>query len=217
MTKVIKGTDRGCANQGVAFNFDDLAAQAETRLEGARAEAARLIAQARDEADAIREQAKADGLRAAEAEIDRLLEERVAQRLQTFAPALEAAAREVRGAKHSWLAQWDGRAVRLATAIARRVIRCELRANPDIPVELVREALQLATGAQSVRVRVHPVAAAAVGTRLRQLLDELATGAQAELIADPTIGPGGCRVETENGTIDQQFEAQLARIEEEWA
>ena len=27
--------------------------------------------------------------------------------------------------------------------------------------------------------------------------------------------PGGCRIETLHGSIDQQFEAQLARIEEE--
>ena len=34
-------------------------------------------------------------------------------------------------------------------------------------------------------------------------------------MADPEIARGGCRVETRFGTIDQQFEAQLARIEEE--
>ena len=37
----------------------------------------------------------------------------------------------------------------------------------------------------------------------------------AELVADPAITPGGCRVETRFGVIDQQFETQLARIEEE--
>ena len=39
--------------------------------------------------------------------------------------------------------------------------------------------------------------------------------AAAELAADENISPGGCRVETEHGSIDQQIEAQLARILEE--
>ena len=37
----------------------------------------------------------------------------------------------------------------------------------------------------------------------------------AEIVADPAITLGGCRVETRFGIIDQQFEAQLKRIEEE--
>jgi flagellar biosynthesis/type III secretory pathway protein FliH len=35
------------------------------------------------------------------------------------------------------------------------------------------------------------------------------------LVSDATVTAGGCRVETRFGTIDQQFEAQLARVEEE--
>jgi flagellar biosynthesis/type III secretory pathway protein FliH len=46
---------------------------------------------------------------------------------------------------------------------------------------------------------------------------ELAPLAETELIADPQITAGGCRVETRFGVIDQQFESQLARIEEELA
>jgi flagellar biosynthesis/type III secretory pathway protein FliH len=44
---------------------------------------------------------------------------------------------------------------------------------------------------------------------------ELARVGGAEVIADETISSGGCRVDTRSGAIDQQFEAQLARIEEE--
>jgi flagellar biosynthesis/type III secretory pathway protein FliH len=35
------------------------------------------------------------------------------------------------------------------------------------------------------------------------------------VVADPQVSLGGCRVETRFGVIDQQFEAQLARIEQE--
>ena len=36
-----------------------------------------------------------------------------------------------------------------------------------------------------------------------------------QIVADATVSPGGCRVETRFGSIDQTFEAQLARVEEE--
>jgi flagellar biosynthesis/type III secretory pathway protein FliH len=36
-----------------------------------------------------------------------------------------------------------------------------------------------------------------------------------ELAADPAITPGGCRVETAFGEIDQRIETQIRRIEEE--
>jgi len=39
----------------------------------------------------------------------------------------------------------------------------------------------------------------------------------ADVTPDATIAQGGCRVETRFGTIDQQIETQLQRIEEELA
>ena len=39
--------------------------------------------------------------------------------------------------------------------------------------------------------------------------------AETEIVPDPAIGVGGCKVTTEYGEIDQQFEQQLRRIAEE--
>ena len=47
------------------------------------------------------------------------------------------------------------------------------------------------------------------------LVEELSPHIETEIMADAEITPGGCRVETRFGVIDQQFEAQLQRIEEE--
>ena len=37
------------------------------------------------------------------------------------------------------------------------------------------------------------------------------------IVADPDVSPGGCRVVTEFGVIDETYEAQLDRIAEELA
>ncbi|HEY2838407.1 MAG TPA: FliH/SctL family protein [Pirellulales bacterium] len=212
MSKVIKADRR---THGVAFNFDDVKAQAGACLEQARAEAARILAAAHAEADAVRAEAEAAGRRAAERSLEERLEQKLAARLDGLAPALSQAAAELQQAKQAWLGHWERQAVHLATAIAERVIRRELRASPQIPIDLVREALQLAAGPSHLRVLMNPGDVGALGAQLAPLLASVGPGATAELIADARIEAGGCRVETEFGSVDQQFAVQLARIEEE--
>ena len=73
----------------------------------------------------------------------------------------------------------------------------------------------LAAGSSHVRIQLNPNDLKAMGDQMRVLIDEIAPLSGAELNADPEITPGGCRVETRFGIIDQQFESQLKRIEEE--
>jgi flagellar assembly protein FliH len=80
---------------------------------------------------------------------------------------------------------------------------------------LVREALELASGSSQVRVYMNPADHAALRTQVQTLVKELSPLAPAELLADPQITSGGCRVDTQFGSIDQQLEVQLARIEAE--
>jgi flagellar assembly protein FliH len=75
--------------------------------------------------------------------------------------------------------------------------------------------LELAAGSPSVRLHLNPEDHKTLGTRVRSLIDAMSGLGDAEVMADAAIGRGGCRVETRFGTIDQQFESQLQRIEEE--
>ena len=125
------------------------------------------------------------------------------------------AVRDVRDAKHDWLTHWEKSAVHVAAEIAGRLIRGELARQPEIPLKLVREALELAAGSTRLRILLHPKDYQTLSRQVEVLVKELSGLAQAEVVADAGISPGGCRVETAFGQIDQQFEAQLARIEEE--
>jgi flagellar assembly protein FliH len=211
MSSIIRAADRGACTQTVAFNFDDMSSQAERYLNQVRAEAAKIVAEAQREAEAVRRQAELDGREAAMQAVDQM----VARRLATVLPALRQAIEEIRQAKHAWLKHWEAGAVHLAAAMAARVVRRELKTQPEIPLELVREGLELAAGAGSLRIHLNPQDREALGDQVEGLLKEFATLASTELAADPAITPGGCRIETRFGVIDQQFEAQLRRIEEE--
>jgi flagellar assembly protein FliH len=211
MATILRAADATHDPLAVAFNFDDLAAQANHYVERARMEAAEIVAGAQDQADAIRQQAAEEGRQAALAEVEQMVARQVAPALA----ALQQASGDLQQAKQAWVSHWEASAVHVAGAIAARVIRHELTRQPEITLTLVREALELAAGSPNVRLRLNPDDHQALGAEVRMLIDAMSALGGAEVTADAAISRGGCRVETRFGTIDQQFESQLSRIEEE--
>jgi flagellar assembly protein FliH len=211
MPAILRTTDHHPGTSRVAFNFEDMAAQAQGYLEGVRGEAAKIVAEARGQADAIRRQAEQDGRHAAMLAV----EETIHKQLTGALAALGRTVEDLRQAKQAWLAHWEASGVHVAAAIARRLIRRELARQPDIPLALVREALELAAGSPQVRIHLNPADHQALGGQVQTLVAEISGLGEVEIVADPAVSAGGCRVETRFGVIDQQFEAQLARVEEE--
>ena len=215
MAGIIKSSGPLRSADGATFNFDDMAAKAGQYLEQVRAQAAQILAQAGKDAIAIRAKAEQEGKAAAQKAAEQAVDQRVAQQMTTLMPALKQAVAGIVEAKQAWLRHWEQQAVRTATAIAARVIRREVRQSPEITLTLVREALELAAGGTEVQVQLNPADHAALGPQVKQLIGEMSRVGTAQVVAVKQITAGGCRIETRFGTIDQQFEAQLARIEQE--
>jgi flagellar assembly protein FliH len=94
----------------------------------------------------------------------------------------------------------------LAGAIARQIVRRELKTHPDEIVAVIRETVALLPmTAREVRVHLNPEDAKLVRSRLAE-----ASGDRAWSIAeDPIISRGGCRGSSESSTIDAQLEQRL--------
>jgi type III secretion protein L len=166
--------------------------EADRVLDAARAAADRIRAEAETQAGAIREQARREGLAAFEAEMqDRL-----------FAAA-EASVDQI--------AKTEDRMVGLALAIARRIIG-ELPES-EAAERLARAALRRAVGSGAVRLRVAP----GLVTELREKLDRLWEGTAlrftVQVVADESVAPPGCILETDVGLLDATVDSQLAAIE----
>jgi len=215
MAVIIKGLDRGENARASSFNFDDLNVRAEKYLAQVREQAAKILADARHEAEQLRKQAEIEGLKAAQRQMQAKVEAETARRMETVLPAIREAVGEFRQMKDGWLSHWEATGVRLAVRIAARILRRELATSPDVPMALVRESLELAVAADGVRLLMNPEDHAHLGPQVQALAAELAPLGKIEITADPRITPGGCRVETHHGSIDQQLETQLKRIEEE--
>jgi flagellar assembly protein FliH len=208
-------TSSGRAMQPVAFSFADIRGQATDYLGTVRAEAAKIVQQAHQQAEQIRRQAEAAGRKAAEAAIERVLDEKVARRMDTLVPALEQLVQKMNDAKGELMSRWESSAVKVASAIAERIIRREIVADPQITLDLVAEALRLAAGSDEITLRVNPTDYENLGSQINRLAETLCQLAPSSIVADPEISAGGCRIETKYGEVDQQIESQLRRIEEE--
>jgi flagellar assembly protein FliH len=94
----------------------------------------------------------------------------------------------------------------LAGAIARQVVRRELKMQPDDVIGVIRDTVSLLpVMAREVRVNLNPEDAKLVRSRLAEVSSERAWS----ITEDPILPRGGCRVTSENSTIDAQVEQRL--------
>jgi flagellar biosynthesis/type III secretory pathway protein FliH len=150
----------------------------------ARTRAAAIVASA----EAAREAARREGVEAGR-------QEGLAQVTELLERARAAAS------AHADAAEGDLRT--LAVRIAEKILARELALSPAAVVDVVRAALAAAAHRTPLVVRVHPDDVAAVRAARPEL----------DVHADPSIGRGGCLVDTEVGTIDARLDVQLAAIE----
>lgn len=215
MATVIKASDSDRASQAATFNFDDMNRQAERYVADVHTRARQIVAQAEAEAAAVRRRAEDEGRAAAEKKFAAQVEVRVAERMKVITPAVQELVAQLAQAREAWIAHWEQAAVKLAAGIAERIVRRELTRHPEISQDWLREALQLAGGSAEVRISLHPGDLAALGPQAESLAREFSRVGQAQVLADPQVSSGGCRVDTQFGVIDQRLETQLARIVEE--
>jgi flagellar assembly protein FliH len=212
---IFKAAHAMTETRAVPFRLEELGEASRPGSDVAERMAADIIAQAHADAAAIRRKAQDEGRAAALDAAERILEAKVTQRADSAVSALRAATERILAARSEWLSHWEKTAIHVAAAIAGRLVRRELQQTPEITLTLVREALELAVGACDVQVRMHPDDYQALGAQAEQVAAELARLGSTKIVPDPLVTQGGCRVETRHGAIDQQFEAQLARIEQE--
>lgn len=97
--------------------------------------------------------------------------------------------------------------VELALAVAARIVHRELSLDRELLLVMARIALDRLSDVAQATIRLHPDdEAAARGTR-----DSWPAGA-VRIVADPSIRPGGCVVQTDCGIVDVGVDAQIKEL-----
>jgi flagellar assembly protein FliH len=223
-TRLLKANDLRGLGSKVAFNFEDLVQRSDAHVEAVRKQVREIIQKAETDVETIRqearergfEQGRQEGLRHAEELIEKraaeIAEKTSRNSLATTLPAMKAAVEALVVERDRWLTEWEATAVRLAAAIAERLIRRQLDLNSDLAREMIRSALQLAAGSPQIKLKLHAEDAALLGGHASEVVGTLAPCGNAEIVADTTLTRGSCVIETKHGTIDARVETLLERI-----
>lgn len=125
----------------------------------------------------------------------------MAQRLQGVVQTLDASLIDMQQDMAQQLLE-------LACDIARQVVRQELSVNPNVLQPVVREAVgMLVTEGRPALVRLHPDDMEAMAQPLREEVDS--PGVQ--WMADASVPPGGCLVESAGTVVDGSLDTRWQR------
>ena len=129
--------------------------------------------------------------------------------LQPLLERLAQSILEVSAARQSVREETAADLVRLSMGIASRVLHREITLDPDAVHGLLQAAFDKARSREITRVLLHPAHEAAV----RSFLEQAASPAPIEIVADPRLEVGAILLETAQGQLDASIDTQLKEIE----
>lgn len=129
--------------------------------------------------------------------------------LQQLARTVE----EISGLRQRYRYAAEQDVVKLALAIARRIVHRELTIDPSTILGLVKAALVGMDARELHRIRIHPCQAEA----LRRQLEAMGLPQRCEVVADSALERGGAILEGAHGTLDASAETQFEEIERGFA
>lgn len=162
-----------------------------------------LISRAREEAQAIRENASADGYQAGL--------EMAKEDISMLKDAIEI----FYGAKQQVYDSIAPDILAISIDIAKKIIKKEISENPDIILSNIKEILSgLSKEETKIILKVNPVQAEMLRQEVPQAVNAAGLEAKVVIMPDENIMEGGCILTTTNGVIDATIETQMSIISE---
>jgi type III secretion protein L len=115
--------------------------------------------------------------------------------------------------REDFLARHEAELVKLAIAVAKKVIRHSVEVDPGIVLQIAKEALRSVRSERRVTIKVNPSDEAALREQAGALKMLGVEVGELIVIGNPSIEAGGCIVESDVGIIDAQIGTQVASIE----
>jgi flagellar assembly protein FliH len=135
--------------------------------------------------------------------------QRMQQKLDPVLSGLNAMIAELASSRKRVRAEAEDDAVKLAIAIARRVLYRELATDPEAILGLVKAAFSKLNARETHRLRVSPSDAAAIQEHRAKLQLPPAL----EIASDGSLTPGSAIFETTRGELDASVDTQLSEID----
>jgi len=125
---------------------------------------------------------------------------------------LRTAAEDLQNLREKVLRDSEDDLLDLTMAVARKVVGREVMQDRQVVIRLIRTVIQNLNERDELLIRVHPDDYTLLVTSQNEALKSELGAVKFILKPDPTIEIGSCQVETEWGTVDAGFEAQMEEI-----
>lgn len=198
----------------------EVRAQAQRILEEARRQAEVMMRRAQEEFATARQRGEEagyrDGLERGRQEVrEAARAEAAAEFARAHADLLAALQEMVQRFEGGWRAleaAFERDVVRLACAIAERIVRRTVKADPGVAARTVEHLVRQIGAGQRLSVVMHPRDVEALASVAPQLWERLRGSPHIEIVAEASAAPGGCLVRLAEGEIDARWETQIEQI-----
>lgn len=192
--------------------MEKAAQEARNILDDAREDAEVLRNQALKEAEEIKKLAQTEGYERGLRDAQKEIEADRQMALEQCRQILE----EARRTKLNILESSTTDMARLAIAVAKRVINFEVNTNPQIIINVIREAINLLDQPGNIHVYVNPqeIEPALIGLAEEELSEIDKQDLSNALMPDARVGVGGCVIESDAGIVDAQLDTRIAKVEQ---
>ncbi len=194
------------SDAAVSYDFEQL----EPSEPPPRDAQARMIAQAKADAERIRELARVEGYEAGRS----AGHEHGALEAAPAARALAEAVRGIDGLRAEVAAAVEQDAIELALELAGKILAGTLQARPELVVDVVQGALRRIADRRRITVLVNPADLEVVRAALGDLTAQGSGVELCEVLSDERVGVGSAIVRTAEGEVDASVHTQLERARE---
>ncbi|MGM0600533.1 MAG: FliH/SctL family protein [Candidatus Rifleibacteriota bacterium] len=185
--------------------------------EAARAEAEAIKKAAQLETESVRDKAYKEGYALGEdkgiaaGEEQGLHEARLDW--QNLMKESEMLINELQTSRMGLLKSSEEEMLRLVIAFAKSVIKVEPHAQPDIVLKNIDRAINKVADVDKIVMRINMRDKAMCQAHKDEFMSRLSSVTELKIIEDPTLTPGGIKIETGVGTIDATIESQANELE----
>jgi flagellar assembly protein FliH len=194
------------SDAAVSYDFEQL----EPSEPPPRDAPARMLAQATEEAERIRELARAEGFEAGRA----AGQERGAAEIASGAAALGEAVNGIEALRAEIVEAIEADAIDLALALAGKILAGAQQARPELVVDVVQGALRRISDRRKITVMVNPADLDVVRAALGELTAQGSGVELCDLQSDDRVALGSSIVRTSEGEVDASVHTQLERARE---
>lgn len=195
---------------------NEMLVQAEKTLEDAKLQAGRCLAEAKAQAEEIKKQAYEEGYRQGQQDgFQQGMSDAASEMRTTLREAVDKAQHIIAAARQEaqdMIMDAERQIVELALAVSRKILAREIEENPMVVLPIVKAALEKVRDQEQIVVRVNPDDYDMVLQARRDLQMMVGREQALTIVADHTVGVGGCLIDTPCGTVDAKLDTQFDAI-----